>query len=198
MFGSLVVVFPSRHEGGALILRHGGQEWTFDSAEAVRAHDGPALAYIAFYSDVEHEVTVVRRGYRVTLTYNLCFSNGDTLSSLAVSPVAPDDHVFGAALDAALKNPAFLSEGGILGFGLAFLYPVSPDETVLSTLLHRLKGSYTVIKRVCNRLCLDASLKAIYAEDSETIMLNELYDMGIARLMMKRSPVTCETSVEAS
>jgi hypothetical protein len=75
MFGSLVVVFPSRREGGALILRHGGQEWTFDSAEAVRAHDSPAIAYVAFYSDVEHEVTVVRSGYRVTLTYNL-YSTG--------------------------------------------------------------------------------------------------------------------------
>ena len=32
MFGSLVVVFPTRHEGGALQLRHKGQEWTFDSA----------------------------------------------------------------------------------------------------------------------------------------------------------------------
>jgi hypothetical protein len=37
MFGSLVIVFPSPHEGGALLLRHRGQEWTFDSGEALAA-----------------------------------------------------------------------------------------------------------------------------------------------------------------
>jgi hypothetical protein len=35
MFGSLVVVFPTAHKGGALVLRHRGQEWTFDSAKEV-------------------------------------------------------------------------------------------------------------------------------------------------------------------
>ena len=30
MFGSLVIVFPTRHEGGALFLRHRGHEWVFD------------------------------------------------------------------------------------------------------------------------------------------------------------------------
>jgi hypothetical protein len=35
MFGSLVVVFPTAHKGGTLVLRHRGQEWTFDSAKEV-------------------------------------------------------------------------------------------------------------------------------------------------------------------
>lgn len=73
MFGSLVVVFPTRHEGGALHLRHKGEEWTFDSAALTSAQEDPSIAYIAFYSDVEHEVSVVNSGYRVTLTYNLYF-----------------------------------------------------------------------------------------------------------------------------
>ncbi|KAF9466908.1 hypothetical protein BDZ94DRAFT_1233453 [Collybia nuda] len=79
IFGSLVVVYPTRHEGGALLLRHGGNEWTFDSTEAVRNYDGPAIAYIVFYSDVEHEVTIVQSGYRVTLTYNLYFKGDHRL-----------------------------------------------------------------------------------------------------------------------
>lgn len=73
MFGSLVVVFPTRHKGGALYLRHKGEEWTFDSAALASAQEDPSIAYIAFYSDVDHEVSVVNSGYRDTLTYNLYF-----------------------------------------------------------------------------------------------------------------------------
>jgi predicted 2-oxoglutarate/Fe(II)-dependent dioxygenase YbiX len=80
MFGSLVIVFPTKHEGGALMLRHGGSEWTFDSATMVRTQVDPSIAYIAFYSDVEHEVTPVTSGYRVTLTYNLYFSTEPTIT----------------------------------------------------------------------------------------------------------------------
>lgn len=39
----------------------------FSSAEALRSHDGPVIAYAAFYSDVEHEVAVVQSRYRITL-----------------------------------------------------------------------------------------------------------------------------------
>lgn len=74
MFGSLVLIFPTKHEGGALILRDGDQEWTFDSATAVNEHEGHRIGYVAFYSDVEHEVSVVTSGYRITLTYNLYHS----------------------------------------------------------------------------------------------------------------------------
>ena len=71
MFGSLVLVFPTPHEGGALMLRHEGKEWTFDAARVLSATSHYALkrvAYIAFFSDVEHEVLPVTSGYRVTST----------------------------------------------------------------------------------------------------------------------------------
>jgi hypothetical protein len=63
MFGSLVIVFPTKHEGGALTFRHGGGEWTFNSAEMVRTQTEPSIAYVAFYSDVEREVAPVTSGY---------------------------------------------------------------------------------------------------------------------------------------
>ncbi|KAF8955841.1 hypothetical protein BDZ97DRAFT_1764411 [Flammula alnicola] len=74
MFGSLVVVLPTRHEGGSLVFRHRGREWTFDSAKAVSTPTSPHAAFVAFFSDVEHEVTPVTSGYRVTLTYNLYYA----------------------------------------------------------------------------------------------------------------------------
>jgi hypothetical protein len=41
MFGSLGVVFPTVHEGGSLIIRHNGKEWTFDSSKAVNTESTP-------------------------------------------------------------------------------------------------------------------------------------------------------------
>jgi len=75
MFGSLVIVFPTPHEGGGLLLRHRGHEWIFDSGkeltDAALAERQPSIAYVAFFSDIEHEVAPVISGYRVTLTFNL-------------------------------------------------------------------------------------------------------------------------------
>ncbi|OBZ71679.1 hypothetical protein A0H81_08871 [Grifola frondosa] len=78
MFGFLIVVFPTHYEGGALILRtrdksEGKFECrTIDSSAAFAQHCQPYVAYVAFFSDVEPEVPVVKSGYRVTLTYNVC------------------------------------------------------------------------------------------------------------------------------
>ncbi|XP_055332224.1 uncharacterized protein LOC129584136 [Paramacrobiotus metropolitanus] len=47
MFGSLVIVFPTPHVGGALLLRHGGKEWTFDAAAQLAATPAPSVGYIA-------------------------------------------------------------------------------------------------------------------------------------------------------
>ena len=70
MFGSLVVIWPTVHEGGSLIIRAYGKERTFDSVQAVKAVEQPHAAFVAFFSDVVHEVTPVLSGFRVTLTYN--------------------------------------------------------------------------------------------------------------------------------
>ncbi|KAL1696784.1 hypothetical protein GGG16DRAFT_120995 [Schizophyllum commune] len=42
MFGSLVIVFPTPHEGGALVLREGAREWTFDYAAELVPTPEPA------------------------------------------------------------------------------------------------------------------------------------------------------------
>ena len=72
MFGSLVLVFPTPHEGGELVLRHDSKDWTFDAAH-ILSGTARSVAYIAFFSDVEHEVLPVKSGHRVTLTYNLYY-----------------------------------------------------------------------------------------------------------------------------
>ncbi|KAF8351737.1 hypothetical protein F5887DRAFT_1277540 [Amanita rubescens] len=75
MFGSLVIFFPTAHEGGSLLMRKNGVEWSFDSSKVLADDGGPRLGYVALYSDVEHEVAVVTSGHRITITYNLYFDN---------------------------------------------------------------------------------------------------------------------------
>ena len=75
MFASLVIVYPTVHKGGALRFRHGSLDYTFDSAVEVSQAAAPSIAFAAFFSDIDHEVSVVESGYRVTLTYNLYYGS---------------------------------------------------------------------------------------------------------------------------
>jgi hypothetical protein len=67
MFGTLVIVLPSFHEGGELHIRHAGREVVADLA----SREVSQLSYAAFYADCEHEVKPVTEGNRVCLIYNL-------------------------------------------------------------------------------------------------------------------------------
>lgn len=67
MFGTLVVVLPSAHSGGELIIRHGTREVSVN----LSTPDISELRFAAFYADCEHEVRPITHGSRVCLTYNL-------------------------------------------------------------------------------------------------------------------------------
>ena len=140
MFGSLVVVFPTPHEGGALHLRHRGQEWVFDSGRELTALHQPSIGYVTFFSDVEHEVAPVTSGHRVTLTYNLYFDNGPGYSKCSATehlslPPPVNENAFRELFQGLLENPEFLANGGTLAFGLRHVYPIrerftsSDDDT---------------------------------------------------------------------
>lgn len=148
MFGSLVVIFPTTHEGGELILRDKGREWTFDSAAAVSAHDGPCVGYVAFYSDVEHEVSVVTSGYRVTLTYNLFWVSSEEPPSIAPSHTARLE----AEVAALINNPAFLPLGSYVGFGLQREYPLPRQGGHLTRYFHFLKGADAELFAILQKL----------------------------------------------
>jgi hypothetical protein len=67
MFGTLVVVLPSEHEGGELIIRHAGRQVEVN----LSAREAGEVYYAAFYADCEHEVRPITSGHRVCLIYNL-------------------------------------------------------------------------------------------------------------------------------
>ena len=93
MFGTLVVVLPSEHEGGELIVRHAGRQVEVD----LSAREAGEIRYAAFYADCEHEVRPITSGHRICLIYNLVqqTKSGRNL------PAAPD-HREAIALSAEL------------------------------------------------------------------------------------------------
>jgi len=67
MFGTLVIVLPSEHAGGELVVSHGEKEVTVSLAN----NEVSAIRFAAFYADCEHEVKPIVSGNRVCLIYNL-------------------------------------------------------------------------------------------------------------------------------
>jgi len=72
MFATLVVVLPSVHGGGDLVVRHAGRE----ARLSLRCGDPAEAAFAAFYADCVHEVLPVTQGFRLTLVYNLIRPGG--------------------------------------------------------------------------------------------------------------------------
>lgn len=71
MFATLVVGLPSAHQGGELVVSHGGES----EAVSFANNDDFCCDYAAFYADCYHEVKPVTSGYRVCLVYNLAIKN---------------------------------------------------------------------------------------------------------------------------
>lgn len=63
---------PPNHclQGGELLLQHGGQDLTWDTA----AGSASEFQYAAFYADAQHELRPVASGARVLLVYSLVYS----------------------------------------------------------------------------------------------------------------------------
>jgi len=70
MVATLVIVLPSAHEGGELIIRHDQTEVTVDFS----AKSSFDTQFAAFFADCEHEVRPVKSGVRLALVYNLTIS----------------------------------------------------------------------------------------------------------------------------
>jgi len=179
MVGSLVVVLPTKHKGGSLLIRHGDREFPFDSANAVisEGEGAPQAAFVAFYSDVEHEVSVVTSGYRVTLTYNIYLIEPNSLIATQSAPSA----VYKAGLNdfitqtktmltSLLSDPSVLPHGGYFGFGLSYKYPFTTN-TDLSSVEHFLKGADVAYPQICEDLNLSYEFKAVFEDKKDLWVL---------------------------
>ncbi|EMD36269.1 hypothetical protein CERSUDRAFT_137906 [Gelatoporia subvermispora B] len=187
MFGSLVLVYPVKHNGGALNIQHEDMQWTSDSATLLAGAQEPCVGYTAFFSDVEHEVTPVVSGYRVTVTYNLYYTTGcDAVPegeaiSIARNPPA-NETVFKTALQTLLQDESFMASGGTLGFGLRHEYAFDrkdPTKTDLAHFERRFKGSDAMLFRVCQSMGLAASVRVLYkVKYRGRILLDHIVDFN--------------------
>ncbi|KAI0669336.1 hypothetical protein C8Q78DRAFT_977857 [Trametes maxima] len=178
MFASLVLVFPTQHSGGTLRIKYAGHEYSFDAAAALSGISAsePRIAYIAFFSDVEHEVVPVTSGHRVTLTYNLHYADEDqpvgTDGLDVIQPSGSNTPELESMLSALLEDSSFLPDGGMLGFGLRHLYPLptsfdAHEDTTLVTLKDKLKGVDAALFRACTELLASPALYAVFEAHSQ-------------------------------
>ena len=171
MLGSLVIVFPTPHEGGVLSLRSrtsGHDERSFDpSPETSDITRKPSIGYVVLLKDVEHEVAPVTSGHRVTLTYDLYAENDDEpvsakvlQASESVHPLA-NEHGFRDTFAALLENGEFLADGGTLGFGLSHAYSFGED---FKDVYGALKGSDAAVYLTLRSLGFEPVLRMCYNE----------------------------------
>ncbi|PFH49273.1 hypothetical protein AMATHDRAFT_86537 [Amanita thiersii Skay4041] len=175
MFGSLVIVYSTPHQGGSLLIRKGGQEWVFDLTQAISGRDSPQIGYIALYSDVEHEVALVTAGYRVTVTYNLYIDDSPVLP--AYHGQIPSVTKVQSELKGLLEDPEFLKEGANIGFGLSFRYPVEScigGHMKLRHLDNCLKGIDGEIMQTMKGLSLKPKLWMLMNVDYEKLICPEV------------------------
>ncbi len=69
MLATLLVILPSAHAGGSLIVSHQGEKRRYN----INSKDQGKLTFLSFYADCYHEVRPIRQGYRIALQYNLSF-----------------------------------------------------------------------------------------------------------------------------
>ncbi|TFK82422.1 hypothetical protein K466DRAFT_568440 [Polyporus arcularius HHB13444] len=203
MFGSLVVVFPTPHSGGTLVLRHHEHEWTFDSATLL-AGTPNRIAYAAFFSDVEHEVTPVTSGHRITITYNLYWADSESDRKVTAAkpdginilqPLSANTADVGRVLSEVMEETSLLPAGGTLGFGLRHAYPFPrtwdpyiDGKDPLDGLPALLKGSDLALFEACKALGLQPELKFI----------SDAMDEDEKPVLLDRAIQLCDTEVHES
>ncbi len=94
MIATMVIVLPTEHEGGELVIDHHGEIRTYD----IKQSESLYYSCIAFYADCYHEVKPVISGYRISLTFNL------VLEEYAGSFDSLYERDFASRLNSALEN----------------------------------------------------------------------------------------------
>ena len=67
MLASLIIVLPSKFQGGEVHVSHGDNKDIFDISPSSEF----SISALAWYTDVIHEVKPVTSGYRLAISYNL-------------------------------------------------------------------------------------------------------------------------------
>jgi len=137
MVATLVVVLPSEHKGGALIVTHDDREYEIAFPGAASGYE---LSYAAFYADCQHEVKQLEQGYRLCLTYNVTLTQSRRNKSRSKKKLgkrgltAPS---FGAVVD---KISSMLAEWSDVSEQSKLAIPIDHRYTRDGLTLDKLKG----------------------------------------------------------
>ena len=142
-------------------MRKNGTEWSFDSSKVLADNGEPRLGYVGLYSDVEHEVSAVASGHRITITYNLYFDHPNSRNLPTPLSSVSTMNNFKNELSSLLNDPKFLPDGGYLGFGLEYAYSQSNCWSKLSNLEEHLKGVDADLMQVFKDLSLVTSFWSV-------------------------------------
>lgn len=188
MFGSLVIIFPTAHEGGTLRLTQKDEQWDFDAPSMLKAStpDAPCVAWVAFYSNVTHEVLPVTSGARITLTYNLYFKDAES-TAIQAARSSEADSKYATVKDNLAELVAAHDEDHLFGFGLAHEYPLSQKNLLHGGTLNGLerffKGSDALIYAACEDLGLNVSIRVLYVDEENYWAYKEGEEQGSVRYL---------------
>ncbi|KAH9829229.1 uncharacterized protein C8Q71DRAFT_718553 [Rhodofomes roseus] len=134
---TIVVTLPVRFRGGSLVVRNG------DSVEEKffgRGGKGGDMEWTAFMGDCDHEVELVQKGCRVSISYAVQLR---TFGPALIQPnplITPSDRF----LD--LMSPILnMSRGRRIAFYLTGDYGVNPGQVLAESLVPYLKGGDSVL-----------------------------------------------------
>jgi hypothetical protein len=165
MLGTLVVCLPARFQGGELELQCDDEYEAFDWSAAIEQQDRPSTVHwAAFFGDVDHAISEVSSGHRVTLSWILRRAAGSEPGAV------PSE--LGDVLRRALADQSFLPTGGKLRFRCAHMYKATKDSPlarpVTVEVLRSLQGRDRDIAAAARALGLPTSLvMCLGDEDSE-------------------------------
>ncbi|KAL8869539.1 MAG: hypothetical protein Q9174_004199 [Haloplaca sp. 1 TL-2023] len=71
-FATLVIMLPSEHDGGDVVVQFGKDKRTLSNPESNEF----TYAFLAWYADMNYSIQPVTSGYRLILTYNLIHRSG--------------------------------------------------------------------------------------------------------------------------
>jgi 2OG-Fe(II) oxygenase superfamily len=165
MFGTLVVVLPTAHHGGELVIRHAGRETVVDMSGA----EVSEVRFAAFYADCEHEVRPITEGNRVCLVYNLIQQSGAKTKKGTLH--APDYEKETAAVAALLQKN--LSKAGAPA-KIAWLleHQYSPDGLSFAGLKAADAARAKVLAQAAERAGCAAHLGIVHIEESGSAQEN--------------------------
>jgi len=152
MFATLMILLPSDHTGGELLVQQNWREERFDFKAPESLHQ---MHFACFYADCKHEVRPVVSGHRVCLIYNICHDvSGPGTSSLPRQPIAT------SKLVEALR--AWASDADRRVEKLLFVLDHSYTAAELS--LSSVKGADRVQVDVLRQACAAAGIDAYLAQ----------------------------------